>query len=75
MISVKDNGLGIEAEALPHIFDAFYADHEVYKAKAGMGMGLWLTRNLVELHAGTIAAKSEGLGQGTKFCVTIPLRH
>jgi K+-sensing histidine kinase KdpD len=45
---------------LPRIFDAFYADHEADMAKAGLGIGLWLTRNPVELHSGTISAKSAG---------------
>jgi signal transduction histidine kinase len=75
MIVVQDNGLGLEPEVLPHIFEAFYANHEADNAKAGLGIGLWLTRSLVELHNGTISVNSEGLGSGAEFCVTIPLRE
>ena len=74
MIVVKDDGVGLGAEVLPHIFDAFYANHETATGKAGLGIGLWLTRNLVQLHNGAISANSEGLGCGAEFCVTIPLR-
>jgi signal transduction histidine kinase len=73
LISVRDEGVGIAAEMLPRIFDAFYVTHENDLAKHGLGIGLWLARRLVELHAGTIVAKSEGPTRGAEFCAAIPL--
>lgn len=74
MISVKDDGTGIDTALLPRIFDAFYFSGDDNVGKSGLGIGLWLTRNLVELHAGTIVVRSEGPGRGAEFCVKIPLR-
>jgi signal transduction histidine kinase len=74
LISVRDDGIGLDPELLPRIFDAFYVNHEKNLAKSGLGIGLWLARRLVELHAGTIVARSEGPGRGAEFCATIPLR-
>jgi signal transduction histidine kinase len=73
LISVRDQGIGIAAEMQPRIFDAFYVTNANNLAKHGLGIGLWLARRLVELHAGTIVAKSEGLTQGAEFCAAIPL--
>jgi signal transduction histidine kinase len=73
LISVRDEGIGIAAEMQPRIFDAFYVSNANNLAKHGLGIGLWLARRLVELHAGTIVAKSEGLTQGAEFRVAIPL--
>jgi signal transduction histidine kinase len=73
LISVRDEGIGIAAEMLPRIFDAFYVANENNLAKHGLGIGLWLARRLVELHAGTIVAKSEGPTRGAEFCAAIPL--
>jgi light-regulated signal transduction histidine kinase (bacteriophytochrome) len=58
---------------LPRIFDAFYVTKENNLAKHGLGIGLWLARSLVQLHAGTIVAKSEGPTRGAEFCAAIPL--
>jgi signal transduction histidine kinase len=73
LISVRDEGIGIAAEMLPRIFDAFYVSKENNLAKHGLGIGLWLARSLVQLHAGTIVAKSEGPTRGAEFCAAIPL--
>jgi signal transduction histidine kinase len=73
LISVRDEGIGIAAEMLPRIFDAFYVTKENNLAKHGLGIGLWLARSLVQLHAGTIVAKSEGPTRGAEFCAAIPL--
>jgi hypothetical protein len=54
-------------------FDAFYVTHENNLAKHGLGIGLWLARRLVEMHEGTIVAKSEAPRRGAEFCVEIPL--
>jgi signal transduction histidine kinase len=72
VISVRDEGIGIDAEALPRIFDAFFVTHENNPEKPGLGIGLWLARRLVEMHHGTIVAKSEGPTRGAEFCVAIP---
>lgn len=70
---VRDNGLGIEKERVEQIFGLFtQADHTIGRAQGGMGIGLSLVRNLVELHKGTVAATSEGLGKGSEFTVTLP---
>lgn len=70
-IEIEDNGVGIPAEDLEHIFDKFYRvkNDSTHKVK-GTGLGLYLVKYFVELHGGTIVAKSE-LGQGTKFTVTL----
>jgi signal transduction histidine kinase len=73
LISLRDEGIGIAAETLPRIFNAFYVTNENNPAKHGLGIGLWLARRLIELHAGTIVAKSEGPTRGAEFCVAIPL--
>jgi signal transduction histidine kinase len=73
LICVRDEGIGIAAEMLPRIFDAFYVTHENNLAKHGLGIGLWLARRLVEMHEGTIVAKSEGPSLGAEFSVELPL--
>lgn len=75
VIVVTDDGRGLEAEVIPKIFDAFYANQELNQGTAGLGIGLWLTRALVELHGGNISVKSDGPGRGAEFCVVVPLRR
>jgi PAS domain S-box-containing protein len=71
---VTDNGIGIGEELLPFIFDRFrQADSSTKRAYSGLGLGLTIVRNLVELHGGTIQAESAGRGQGATFTVEIPL--
>lgn len=75
VISVSDNGVGIDADMLPRIFDLFTQvsqNHELAKG-GGLGIGLSLVKRLVEMHEGTITAESAGLGQGSRFIVTMPL--
>jgi PAS domain S-box-containing protein len=73
-LRVKDNGIGIAPDLLPHIFDLFVqADHASTKAQGGLGIGLTLARNLVRMHGGTIEASSSGLGAGSEFVVRMPL--
>ncbi len=75
VLTVKDNGVGIPAEDIPHIFDRFY---RVDKARTrtgeegGTGLGLSIVRQIVRLHAGTVTVDSE-VGSGTVFTVTLPL--
>lgn len=71
---VTDSGKGIAAEDLDRIFNPFeQVERRETGAYGGLGLGLSLSKSLVELHEGTIEAKSEGLGEGSTFCVTLPL--
>ena len=73
VIRVKDDGIGIEPEFLPHIFDRFrQADASAKRSFAGLGLGLTIVRKIVELHGGNITADSNGTDQGTEFTVTLP---
>jgi PAS domain S-box-containing protein len=67
-IRVIDNGIGITPALLPRLFDMFSQDEE-HHSEAGLGIGLALTKALVEMHDGKIAAQSEGAGAGSMFCV------
>ncbi len=74
-ITVSDSGQGISAEFLPQIFERFkQADASTTRRHGGLGIGLSLARDLVELHGGTISAQSDGDGTGSTFIVTLPLR-
>ncbi|HEU4593671.1 MAG TPA: ATP-binding protein [Pyrinomonadaceae bacterium] len=71
---VSDSGQGISAEFLPHVFDRFrQADGATTRTHGGLGLGLAIVRQLVELHGGTVAAESEGEGRGSTFVVQLPL--
>lgn len=73
VISVTDTGQGIDVEFLPHVFEMFrQADASNSRAQSGMGIGLALVRQLAELHGGTVAVSSPGVGQGTTFTVRFP---
>jgi PAS domain S-box-containing protein len=73
-IVVSDTGQGIAADFLPHVFDRFrQADQKTSRQHGGMGLGLSIVRHLVELHGGTVRAKSEGLGKGATFTVQLPI--
>jgi signal transduction histidine kinase len=72
-ISVSDTGLGIRAEFLPHVFDRFrQQEGAITRSHGGLGLGLTITKSLVELHGGTICAHSEGEGRGSTFVVRLP---
>ena len=74
-VVVSDTGVGIRSDFLPHIFERFrQADSGVNREHAGLGLGLAIVRNLVELHGGTVYASSGGEGQGATFRVRLPLR-
>jgi PAS domain S-box-containing protein len=74
-ISVSDTGEGIRSEFLPFVFDRFQqADSSVTRKHGGLGLGLAITRHLVEMHGGTIEAESEGEGRGAKFSVRLPVQ-
>jgi signal transduction histidine kinase len=73
-LTIQDNGCGIDADFLPHVFDYFrQADSSSTRHFGGLGLGLTLARQLVELHGGTIVAKSAGIGQGATFTVSLPV--
>jgi PAS domain S-box-containing protein len=73
-LRVRDTGVGIAPELLPHIFDLFtQADRSLDRSQGGLGIGLSLTQRLVELHHGEIEAHSAGLGQGSEFIVRLPV--
>ncbi len=73
-IRVKDNGVGIPAEMIPHVFEMFaQIDRHLDRSKGGLGIGLRLVKSLVELHGGSIQAASGGAGQGSEFIIRLPL--
>ncbi|HJR07663.1 MAG TPA: ATP-binding protein [Pyrinomonadaceae bacterium] len=73
-IVVSDSGRGISPEFLPHVFDRFrQADGTSTRRHGGLGLGLSIVRQLVELHGGTVGVESEGEGQGATFIVQLPL--
>jgi PAS domain S-box-containing protein len=74
-ISVSDTGAGISKEFLPHVFERFrQADAGITRERGGLGLGLAITRHLVELQGGRIFAESDGLGHGATFRIELPLR-
>jgi PAS domain S-box-containing protein len=72
-LQVRDTGKGIAAEFLPFIFERFQQGQRNTGAKDGLGLGLSIVKNLVELHQGTIAVESPGTGQGATFTVKFPV--
>ena len=72
-IIVTDTGQGIEPEILPHVFDRFrQADSSKTRRHGGLGLGLAIVQHLVELHGGTVTAKSDGEGKGSEFRIVLP---
>jgi CheY-like chemotaxis protein/two-component sensor histidine kinase len=72
-VVVADDGIGISAETLPGIFDMFARGDHSAEGAAGLGVGLALARQLIDLHGGTIDAHSPGVGGGSTFTVTLPV--
>lgn len=76
IVSVRDTGVGIDAEMLPHIFKMFtQVDRSKRQAQGGLGIGLTLVRTLVEMHGGQVEARSPGLDQGSEFIVRLPVER
>ena len=73
-IRINDSGLGISPEFIPYVFDRFrQGDASLTRQYGGLGLGLAIVKQLVELHGGTVRAKSSGVGKGSSFIVTLPL--
>jgi len=74
VFSVRDTGIGIAAEQLPHVFDMFaQADTSLERSRDGLGIGLTLVKTIAELHGGTVEARSAGLGRGSEFIIRLPV--
>ncbi|MBI5004559.1 HAMP domain-containing histidine kinase [Candidatus Kaiserbacteria bacterium] len=72
-IRVEDNGTGITEDEIGHIFESFRQSRTNQYTHSGLGLGLSITRQLVEMHEGTIRAESEGVGKGSNFIIRFPL--
>jgi signal transduction histidine kinase len=73
VVTIRDTGIGIEPEVLPHIFEVFAQGHQpLDRRQGGLGLGLAVSKALVELHGGEIRAASAGAGKGTEFTLRLP---
>jgi CheY-like chemotaxis protein len=73
VISVKDQGVGIPPEQLPQMFELFaQGDRALARSEGGLGIGLTVVKKLVEMHGGSVMARSEGKGKGSEFTVRLP---
>lgn len=74
VLIVKDNGVGINPEILPHIFTPFtQAENTLDRSAGGLGLGLSIVKGIVDLHQGSVSAESEGLGKGSTFTIRLPI--
>ncbi len=74
VVSIKDTGVGIPPEMLPKVFEMFtQVDRSLEKSQGGLGIGLCLVKRLVEMHGGSVEARSEGHGHGSEFVVRLPV--
>jgi CheY-like chemotaxis protein len=74
VIAVQDNGIGIEPDLLPDVFDLFtQSAQSLDRSQGGLGIGLTLVKNLVEMHGGSVSASSKGIGMGSRFEVRLPV--
>lgn len=73
IVRIEDNGIGISPDLQPHIFELFaQAERTADRSQGGLGLGLALVKNLVELHDGSVSCQSRGLGEGSCFAVSLP---
>jgi signal transduction histidine kinase/ActR/RegA family two-component response regulator len=73
-LRVRDSGIGIAAETLPHLFELFYqVDSSLSHSSGGLGIGLALVQRIAQLHGGSVTVHSEGVGRGSEFVVRLPL--
>jgi signal transduction histidine kinase/CheY-like chemotaxis protein len=74
VVRVRDDGVGIPADVLPRVFELFtQGDRSPARSEGGLGIGLTLVKTLVELHGGSVEARSEGPGKGSQFVVRLPV--
>ncbi len=74
LVRLVDTGIGIAPDMLPHVFELFVqGDHSEARSQGGLGIGLTLVKNLIELHGGSVSAWSAGLGRGSEFTIRLPL--
>ncbi|WP_425618410.1 ATP-binding protein [Anatilimnocola sp. NA78] len=74
ILRVRDNGIGITEDLLPHVFESFsQADRSLDRTRGGLGLGLAVVHGLISLHDGTIGAFSAGQGRGAEFVIRLPL--
>ena len=72
-LSIADNGIGIDPEMLPHVFDLFVQEHQALdRASGGLGLGLAIVRDFVTMHGGVVSAVSGGQGAGSTFTISLP---
>jgi PAS domain S-box-containing protein len=75
-VTVRDNGIGLEADVLPVVFDMFMqADRRHERSQGGLGIGLTLVKSLVEMHGGSVVVQSAGTNQGSEFTVRLPISN
>ena len=72
LLAVRDDGAGIAPDLLPRLFDPFYRVERTARAARGLGLGLHITRSLVEAHGGRIHPERQGEGRGSTFPVFVP---
>jgi len=73
-ITIRDNGKGIAADALPHVFERFRQEHAgPTREYGGLGLGLAIVRHLADMHGGSVRAASEGAGRGAAFTISLPI--
>jgi CheY-like chemotaxis protein len=73
VVAVRDSGIGIQREMLPHIFELFVQERQALdRSHGGLGLGLTIVRNIVTSHGGSVAAFSEGTGRGSEFVLRLP---
>ena len=74
VVSVRDTGIGIPPDKLPRVFEMFtQVDRSLERSQGGLGIGLTLVKRLVEMHGGTVEARSDGPGRGSEFVVRLPV--
>ncbi len=74
VVRVRDNGIGINSEMLPRIFDLFtQVNQHDERSQGGLGIGLTVVRSLIEMHGGSVVARSDGPGQGSEFLIRLPV--
>jgi len=75
-VTIADTGEGIDADFLPYVFERFrQSDNSTSRRSGGLGLGLSLVRNIIELHGGEVSAKSDGRGKGSTFTVRLPVKE